>query len=395
MKKTIKLFEAFAGIGSQHSALKNVFDNAIELVGMFEWYVDAIVAYEAIHNNLKINKKITKKEILEELPYQLLSLNSKEPLTKKQIERLSQEKLQTIYSAYLSSKNKSKNFFNILGDKKEIVDSIDEIDILTYSFPCQDLSLQGKQLGMSRDSNSRSSLLWQIDEFLNVIYETDKNKLPKVLLMENVKNVIQAKHIKEFERWLERLKKYGYKSDYKILNSKNFGSVQSRERCFCLSVLDKKIELPLGNEEKAKSFKSIISKELPEKYEFHGFDNLITDTNPINFKYSKRSNISKMNFPEYSKFNSEAILYNPEKSLATLTASGANARLKFLYDGKIRLIQPIESYLAMGFTKKQFTKVKETNFLPDNKIIYTAGNSISVELLEEVFSTVLKELKWI
>lgn len=105
------------------------------------------------------------------------------------------------------------------------------IDIFTYSFPCQDLSQQGKGEGFYK--NSRSSLLFEVKRILN----QNKNNLPKVLLMENVKALSQKKFSPEFKEWINSLAKLGYKSTYKIINSRNHGSAQNRERLFMVSFL--------------------------------------------------------------------------------------------------------------------------------------------------------------
>ena len=104
--------------------------------------------------------------------------------------------------------------------------------IMTYSFPCTDLSSAGKQAGMSRNSGTRSGLLWQVERLLK-----EMDELPQILLMENVPEVVSGKNMKDFAEWIAFLDGLGYRSKYEILNSKNYGVPQNRERCFMVSWL--------------------------------------------------------------------------------------------------------------------------------------------------------------
>lgn len=111
-----------------------------------------------------------------------------------------------------------------------IVDTEKYCYILTYSFPCQDLSLAGKQKGMKR--GTRSGLLWEVERLLRECKE-----LPQILLMENVPAVVGEKNIDDFAAWCSRLEELGYTNAWEILNSKDYGVPQSRDRCFMVSWL--------------------------------------------------------------------------------------------------------------------------------------------------------------
>ena len=102
--------------------------------------------------------------------------------------------------------------------------------ILTYSFPCQDLSLAGKQKGMKR--GTRSGLLWEVERLLR-----ECSELPQILLMENVPMVIGDKNIDDFANWCGCLEELGYTNVWQVLNSKDYGIPQNRERCFMVSFL--------------------------------------------------------------------------------------------------------------------------------------------------------------
>lgn len=104
--------------------------------------------------------------------------------------------------------------------------------IMTYSFPCTDLSLAGKGLGMAKCSGTRSGLLWEVERLLNGMAE-----LPQVLLMENVPQVHGKKNIDSFNEWQDFLQRKGYKNYWQDLKATNFGIPQSRTRTFMVSLL--------------------------------------------------------------------------------------------------------------------------------------------------------------
>ena len=145
------------------------------------------------------------------------------------------------------------------GEDLGIVDTDQYTYIMTYSFPCQDLSKAGKQAGMGK--GTRSGLLWEVERLLN---ETDN--LPQVLLMENVPDVIGTKFMPDFAKWFEYLESRGYKNYYQVLNAKDYGIPQNRERCFMVSLLgdyyyDFPEPIPLD-----KRLKDMLEQEVDEKY---------------------------------------------------------------------------------------------------------------------------------
>lgn len=109
--------------------------------------------------------------------------------------------------------------------------------MMTYSFPCQDLSVAGYGKGMEEGSGTRSSLLWEVRRLLEECEE-----LPQILMMENVPQVHGKKNMAVFERWIETLKDMGYKSVWRDLNSKDYGVPQQRNRTFMFSFLDNSFE---------------------------------------------------------------------------------------------------------------------------------------------------------
>lgn len=109
-------------------------------------------------------------------------------------------------------------------------ESMPDFDLPTWSSPCQDWSLAGRQLGGAEGSGTRSSLIWCIKEAVRI-------KRPKYIILENVKNLIGKQFRPYFDHWLELLESYGYKNFYKVINAADCGVPQSRERVFCVSIL--------------------------------------------------------------------------------------------------------------------------------------------------------------
>lgn len=122
-----------------------------------------------------------------------------------------------------------------LGDIKKI-EKLPKADLWTYSFPCTDISLAGRMSGFEKDSGTHSSLLWEVQRLLTTA--NDDGTLPKLLLMENVKNLLSKKFKPLFDEWCKYLEELGYKNFYKVLNAKDYGIPQNRERVFMISIKD-------------------------------------------------------------------------------------------------------------------------------------------------------------
>ena len=120
---------------------------------------------------------------------------------------------------------------NNLGDIRKI-EELPDADLWTYSFPCQDISVAGKGAGIKE--GTRSGLLFEVERLLRVASE--KGTLPKYLLLENVKNLVSKKFKTDFDKWLDFLAELGYTNYWKVLNAKDYGIAQNRERVFCVSI---------------------------------------------------------------------------------------------------------------------------------------------------------------
>ena len=104
-----------------------------------------------------------------------------------------------------------------------------EVDLFTYSSPCQDISQADKQMGLQEGSDTRSALLWRVADAVEVLR-------PKYLLQENVAALVSSKFMPDFQKWLDKLSSLGYVSRWARLNAKNYGVPQNRDRVFCISM---------------------------------------------------------------------------------------------------------------------------------------------------------------
>lgn len=113
------------------------------------------------------------------------------------------------------------------------VDKLDYADLWTYGFPCQDISLAGQQKGIVK-GETRSGLLYEVQRLLTASAMDDE--LPKYLILENVKNLVSKKFKADFESWLEWLDGIGYNNYWQVINAKECGIPQNRERVFVVSI---------------------------------------------------------------------------------------------------------------------------------------------------------------
>jgi DNA (cytosine-5)-methyltransferase 1 len=258
--KPVRLIELFAGIGSQHQALKNL-GVKIDRSTIVEWQVNSIQAYNDIHIR-KYNdhtQGFTKEDLAKRLSNYGVSIDYNQPAKIETLMRKGEEWLRNVYNNIINTNNKV-NIMSVKGKDLQITET-DKYDyILTYSFPCQDLSKAGLRKGMS-DKTTRSGLLWEVERILSECKE-----LPQILLMENVPDVIGSRFISDFQRWEERLRELGYSNHTEILNSKDFGIPQNRERAFMVSILGSSLyNFPQKQPLKLR-LKDMLEKEVDEKY---------------------------------------------------------------------------------------------------------------------------------
>ena len=202
LKPPIRLFEAFAGIGTQAMALKRITDD-YELVGFSEIDKYAIKSYLAIHGDVKNYGDITQ----------------------------------------------------LRGGQ------LPQIDIFTWSFPCTDLSKAGKQKGLT---NTRSGLGFEVVRVLEECQE--RGNLPKVLLMENVPDLLCEKFKIGWNEIYRSIENLGYSNYVEILNAKDYGVAQNRQRVFMVSILGEySYQFPM-KQKLTKRLKDYLEDKVADKF---------------------------------------------------------------------------------------------------------------------------------
>ncbi len=399
----LKVFEAFAGLGSQVMALKKL-DINFESVGIAEIDKYADKAYKFIHGEINNYGDISKID-WNDVPY---------------------------------------------------------FDLFTYSFPCQDLSLAGKRKGLVKGSGTRSSLLWECEKAIEI-------KRPAYLLLENVKGLITEKMKPHFFEWLKILENLGYCNYWKVMNAKDYGIPQNRERVFVVSIrndinlkrdilepnmferLTYEFPKPFDNGLRLKHF---LETEVDEKYFLSekmlkcligrgkiakGYEFKIKDKNYYaNCIVKKAGNYSTDNYISENELkvlytdeaNSQAYrVYSADNIATTQSAEGGGMGAKtglyeineiiptqignskkrknfigkpnnpamtirtqepngIILNNRIRRLTMLECWRLMGFSETDFNKVRP--HLSDTQLYKQAGNSIVVSVLEFIFYELFK-----
>lgn len=232
--KHIRLIEFFAGIGAQAKALE-ILGADFEHWRTCEWSWQSIFAYNAIHMGGKVVdfSNLTYEEVLERIKG--VSHDYNQPMTEKQLRGRGEKWARELLGRMAANKNFCPNVSNLHAEDLGIEDKENNTYILTYSFPCQDLSLAGTQKGYEKGTSTRSGLLWEVERILNELKTI--NSLPQILVMENVPMVCGSTNLKPWNDWLQALHKLGYTSYFKILNGKDYQIPQDRKRCFMVSLL--------------------------------------------------------------------------------------------------------------------------------------------------------------
>ncbi len=174
---------------------------------------------------------------------------------------------------------------------------------------------------MSKGSNTRSGLLWEVERILLECKERDE--LPQILLMENVPDVIGKKNYKDFTQWYATLENMGYQSYYKILNSKDYGIPQNRARCFMVSILGEyKFTFPKKQQLKLR-LKDLLENTVDEKYYVSKEKIKYIKTDALEYsKYDKenQNRCLEVGLTDYSKFEQTNRIYDSNGIGPTLTA---------------------------------------------------------------------------
>lgn len=369
--KKLRVFEAFAGIGAQASALEKMKIN-YEIVGISEWFIDALECYAVIHNqNQQVNVPETKQEVLKYLEQFTFSADSVHPYN---IKHLSEDKLRNLCRANM----KCGNYGSIIDiDPSNMPDT----DLLVYSFPCQDLSTGGLGKGMKKGSGTRSGLLWEIERILTGLNR--ENRLPEYLLLENVRTIKSESNKQDLDQWLYFLESIGYANDEcMLLNALDFGVPQDRERAFIVSHLGDKLN---------------VAEKLVKKERVYKFSDFFRDdySNPI---FKAEADIAQLN-PTPSRMKMWDINgreLNQSTTVRTITCNMDRTHCAglFPYKGEkgesFRRPTIREAFLLMGFSEQDYEKTLslEYSYRKMNKLI---GNSIVVNVLKAIFEAMFED----
>lgn len=354
--KPLRLIELFAGIGAQAKALENLGVN-FEHYRICEFDKYAVASYNAVHGTNFETSDITQ----------------------------------------------------IHADDLGIAETDKYEYIMTYSFPCTDLSTAGKQKGMNRDSGTRSGLLWEVERLLK-----ETKELPQILLMENVPGVLSEKNKKDFLEWCSFLESLGYTSKYKILNAKDYGIPQNRDRVFMISWLGEDYYYDFPHKQPlVVRLKDVLEPSVDEKYYLsektikyfiqhtqesiekgNGFRFEPTDGNVVGKTITTRAG-SRMddNFIRCEHiaqlegdFEMANRVYSPEGLYPTVRTANTdryNNAIQVNGDTRIRKLTPKECWRLMGFDDESFFKAEKV--VSNSQLYKQAGNSIVVNVLMAIF----------
>lgn len=260
-----------------------------------------------------------------------------------------------------------------LGDVSKVDEkTFPHCDFLTYSFPCQDISISGVQRGIEK--GTRSGLLYEVERIV------EHNK-PKYLLMENVKNLVSKNHIKKFNDYIEKLNSLGYGSAWMVLNGADFGCPQNRERVFMFSVLG---ESSLNVSNKMMGVHNHKKTRVPMKpFIDPTANNSLFITPPYEINTPKLSSVCRMIARRTDvKYDQARRIYSIDGCSPCLTTSGSPQIM--LDDDKIRTLTAREGYRFMGVKDADIDNLLTTS-LSTKQHVALAGNSICVPVMQAIF----------
>lgn len=243
--------------------------------------------------------------------------------------------------------------------------------LIRFHRACQDLSKAGLGKGMEKGSGTRSGMLWEVERILDECEE-----LPQVLLMENVPDVIGTKNIKHFSNWLEKLESLGYKCFWQVLNGKDYGVPQNRERCFMVSILgDYCYEFPEPIKLE-KRLKDLLEDEVDEKFylsdrAISGIQNTTFNCSTLEARTEKDGVMPTLCARDYKDpklvveepkcvqvaqleggFESTGRVYSPDGISPTITTcGGGNREPKVMLDNEPRVLAGIGEKKSNGGTQ--------------------------------------------
>jgi DNA (cytosine-5)-methyltransferase 1 len=324
------------------------------------------------------------------------------------------------YNAVHNTNFKTSDIQNLTASDLEIKDKDKYEYIMTYSYPCTDISIAGKKEGMERNSGTRSSLLWEVERLLK---ECGDNK-PQILLMENVRECHNGKNAPLFFEWTSFLRSIGYKNFYTDMDAKNYGIPQTRKRCFMLSILDENAyyEFPQAcglsysvkefledkvdkkyyvKEETALPLIKKMEKECPSATiidDTYGFDNSEVRYFPDVCPTLRAAKANLKCIVAMRGRNSDSLNQTPgastEQRLEKNKTNCCNTittvqKDNLIFENKqLRTLTPKEVWRLFGFEDKDVENASE--FVPDTQLYKQGGNCIVVNCLVAILGLLFK-----
>lgn len=431
-KEKLTMIELFSGIGAQIRGIENTNLWDCTVVNTSDIDKDAMVSYAAIHCGLTPELIDTyedyppKDEMARVLTERNIGFDFKKnaPYDWYKLAKRKGNEINKYYLACILSKN--------LGDISSIK-SLDYADFWTYSFPCQDISVAGKQAGIEK-GKTRSGLLYEVERLLETAVANGNQ--PKYLLLENVKNLVGKKFKPQFDEWISRLDELGYNTYWQVVNGKDCGIPQNRERCFAISI---RKDVDVLKFRFAKCFdnglrlKDLLEEDVDEKYFLKSLDNFFMEHsleceesgNGFRFKphnptkaetafsvttraggrmddnYVNDHDVSEEPFFEFNKKNVEAINTASDGTARTIKAQYyKNGNANFTRENgfgatgvadnfKIRKLTPTECWRLMGFEDKDVSRAKSIG-MSDSALYKQAGNSIITNCISLIMEHLYK-----
>ena len=264
-----------------------------------------------------------------------------------------------------------------LGDITQVdINSLPKCDLITHGSPCQDFSSLGLEKGGDEDKGTRSSLIWNSVKIIS-------HCKPKFVIWENVENVLNKKHIHNFQKYLSEMSILGYKNYYKVLNSKDYGIPQSRNRLFCVSIrndIDCGFEFPEPIE---------LQTTLLDYVDLTNQENLY-GRQPLNKHQEWKQEMYKMYIDASNGIisgvytnQSKSFGYRPPLKNLAKTIKALASDCGFVYKNQVRNYTAKESLMLMGYNEDDYNKMIQV--VTEQKIKKQAGNSIVVNVAYEIF----------
>lgn len=423
----LRICELFSGIGAQVEGIANTGLYEVEVVATAEIDKEAMVSYASVHNGLDLGEEVglTDAEMREELMSRGIGMTEKGT---NPIERLRGTALKRYYLAMKKSKN--------LGDICKI-ERLPEVDFLTYSSPCTDYSFAGKRaggnwkclgcgteyapLGLSVDErytcpkcgggnikSTRSGLLFEVERLL--VRAKADGQLPKYLLLENVKALVSKKFKGDFDSWIDRLEAMGYNTYYTVLNAKDCGIPQNRERVFAVSI---RKDIDTGKFVFPKPFdsglrlKDMLEDKVEDKYYSATpvLDDFIKNNPQIDLSTAVQDTGKGGNtIQQLGNIQYRGSWVNRQRDRVYRT-DGIGPCLQVFQGGglvpkmlvpsekptrmRLRRLTPTECWRLMGFTDDEVERAR-ANGVSDTQLYKQAGNSIVTDCISLIMEHIYK-----